>query len=100
MPNHFKIECDRFQMVTDSIERARAITLKLIRRSIYNTNKIASRTILNGLTPAGILRVSFSREKREYQYWWFPATENKKIHYYRINEDGTIRYAIERKKGR
>ena len=100
MPNHFKVECDKYQMVTDSIEVARSAVIKLIRRETYATNKIVSRDILNGLTLYGTVRVSYNKEKKEYQYWWFPVTENKKIHYYRINEDGTLRYAIERKKGR
>ena len=100
MPNHFKVECEKYQMVTDSIEVARSAVLKLIRQDVYRSSRIASREILNGMTLYGTVRVSYSKEKKEYQYWWFPATENKKIHYYRINEDGTIRYAIERKKGR
>lgn len=97
MPNHFWVEYDGKKIESDSIEYMRKIAGQLIKTKSYKSKNIPSLTIINGLTEVGTVRVSWKWKTREYQYWYFPVKTERKIHYYRLNEDGTIRYAIERK---
>lgn len=97
MPNHFHFTYKDRTFESDSLERMRMLAGKMIRTECYNKKFIAQMIILNGQVEEGTVRVSWKWSTKEYQYWWFPIKTSKKIHYYRMNEDGTLRYAIERK---
>lgn len=96
MPNLFKITYQDVEIKSESLNHIRKVACELIRTSIYKTSKIASLPIINGQTEFATVRVSWKKTKG-YQYWYFPVKTTGKIHYYRLNEDGTIRYSIDRK---